>query len=583
MSTILQNTIILKELLTRYRDENELISYEMSQVFEVFAVQQITRASSLSFLEIEDAIVDSTSDGGIDCFLILVDDKTVSSLDELEDLEFTKDTKVRTFISQAKMSESFSEKILDKFNITAPIIFDLDTTEQELWQRFNDKLVEKILLLRKAWSMAVQKHIILEVDLSYICTANQVQINQAFRAKANQICRAIEEKAVKAAKVKFSFFSAKELIELYQKPQSTSLQLKFKENPTPIEYRPGEYGYVGVVYLRDFFKFVVDADGTIREFIMEENVRHYQGEVDVNRGIRKTLQEDFEVDFWWLNNGVTVIASRCTPYPRQLHLDDVQIVNGLQTSYTVGRYYDRNQQPDERSILVKVLIVKSEDKETIDKIISSTNRQNPVTPTVLRATENVQRKLELFFFNRGYYYDRRKNYYRNQNKPARRIFSIQYAAQAIEAILNFSPSTARAQPTSLIKSQKTYERIFDENRNFEAYLNCCLLYQKVMDYVKTGIPREEKSEIRNYSYHLARITASLLTGKPRYTADEFRGINSSEIDDGVIKESHSFLRSILVDYQIAYPDDTIPNYISKSSRFSTAINERLETELKLRG
>jgi hypothetical protein len=102
-----------------------------------------------------------------------------------------------------------------------------------------------------------------------------------------------------------------------------------------------------------------------------------------------------------------------------------------------------------------------------------------------------------------------------------------------------------------------------------------------MDYVKTITPREEKSEIRNYSYHLARISASLLTHKPKYTDDDFRKINISDIDDGVIRESHSLLRTILADYQIDYPDDTIPNYISKSIRFSTAINDRLASEPRL--
>jgi len=435
MSQNLQNTIILKDLVNRYRDDNELKAYKDDQIFEVFSVQQIAKDSNLSFEDIEDSIVDDSSDGGIDSFIILVDDVPVSSQEEFMDLPLNRDTRVEVYITQAKMAQTFSEKVLDKLYITAPVIFDLDIDEQKLWQRFNAKLVEKIVLLRQVWSAAVQKHITVGIRLSYACMADHVHVNEAIKSKVMQIRRVIEDKTLRAFKVSFSFISAKELIELYQKPQSTSLQLRFKENPTPIEYKNGEYGYIGVVNLRDYYDFIVDEKGAIREFILEENVRHYQGEVDVNRGIRQTLESDFSVDFWWLNNGITIIASKCTPYPRVLHLDDVQVVNGLQTSYTIGRFYVKNQERDDRSILVKVLVVHDDDKQMIDKIISSSNRQNPVTSTVLRATDDIQRKMELFFFNRGYYYDRRKNYYKNQNKPAKRIFSIQYTAQAIEAIL----------------------------------------------------------------------------------------------------------------------------------------------------
>lgn len=575
-----QNTIILRDLLKRYRVDNELSSYNDDQIFEIFAIQQITKDSNLSFLEVEDGVVDGGSDGGVDSFLVLIDDIAVSTNEELDDIPFGRDSHVRVYISQAKISQSFQEKALDKLNITAPVIFDLDVDEQDLWLRFNAKLVEKILLLRRVWRMAVENHVTVDIFLSYACMANHVHINNAHRQKSNQICKSIEDKTLRACNVSFNFFSSKELIELFQKPQSTSLQLRFKENPTPIEYKRGEYGYIGVVYLRDYYDFIVDSDGSIREFILEENVRHYQGEVDVNKGIRRTLEDDYSVDFWWLNNGITVIASRCTPYPRVLHLDDVQIVNGLQTSYTIGRFYERNQGSDERSILVKVLVVSSEDKQTIDKIISSSNRQNPVTPTVLRATDDIQRKIELFFFNRGYYYDRRKNYYKNQNKPARRIFSIQYAAQAIEAILNFNPSAARSKPTTLIKSDKTYQKIFDESRSFEAYLNCCLLYQKCFNFIKTDLPREDRSEFRNYTYHLARIVAALLTNKSRYDDDMIRGIEVTEIDPTIINQGFEVLRIAISKHQEEIPDVTFANYISKATKFTNILNDYLDSKFE---
>lgn len=299
MSRNSQNIVILEDLLKRYRDVNELFSFTNDQVFEIFAIQQIVRDANLSFLEVTDGIVDGGSDGGIDAFIVLINDSPVSTIEELDDFTFSRDTKIKVYISQAKRSQSFREAALDKLYSTIPVIFDRDAAEQDLWLRFNDKLVEKILLLRAVWSRAFANHIKVEISLSYICMANQVHINNAFREKRKQICQVVKEKTVHQWDVSFSFFSANELIELYQKPQSTSLQLRFKEIPTPIQYRHDKIGYIGVVSLKDYYDFIVDNDGNIREFILEENVRHYQGEVDVNKEIRKTIETDYEVDFWW--------------------------------------------------------------------------------------------------------------------------------------------------------------------------------------------------------------------------------------------------------------------------------------------
>lgn len=73
---------------------------------------------------------------------------------------------------------------------------------------------------------------------------------------------------------------------------------------------------------------------------------------------------------------------------------------------------------DTRSILLKIIITNK--KETMDTIIKSNNSHNPVPPALLRATHKVQRDIEDYFLANGYFYDRRKNYYRNQNKPIKK-------------------------------------------------------------------------------------------------------------------------------------------------------------------
>ena len=83
--------------------------------------------------------------------------------------------------------------------------------------------------------------------------------------------------------------------------------------------------------------------------------------------------------------------------------------------------------------LSKVII--STDENLKDAIIKSTNSQNAVSSSSLRATDPVQRDIEEYFKERGLYYDRRKNYYRNHGKPISKIIDANYLSQSLVSIV----------------------------------------------------------------------------------------------------------------------------------------------------
>lgn len=562
------NTIILGGCIQEFKENNEL-SLRDDDIFEIFSVTQVTKNIELSYEDIEQSIVDGGQDGGIDSFLILVNEIVVSTDDQLEELKFTPNTTVTILISQAKTEKTHTESTLDKLIASIPLFFDLELSDQGLLLRFNPRLVEKLLTFRKVWQLAMRKGARIKIEYCYASKANEVDINSIFDSKVQQIIDFTKDK-INGAEVSFTILSAKELLELYYKSIQNDLDLTFKETPLSITYKENHIGYIGNVKLPDFLDLIRDRDGTIRENIFESNVRHYQGDVDVNREIQETLTNETERDFWWLNNGITIISSKVRQIGKKLTLCDVQIVNGLQTSFTIANYYSPNSD-DDRSILVKV--IENDDKETIDKIISSTNRQSPVSPALLRATEETQRTIELYFYNKGYFYDRRKNYYKNQGKPASKIFSIQYTAQAIEAIKNFSPALARAKPTTLIKSDVTYNKIFDPHVDFDVYLNCCLIVQRVMNFIGNGLMKEEKSPTRNFTYHLARIVTSFVINKAHYNNADIKNITLSDIDNQV-ESAYDKLLEMVIAYNESKPDENVIN-ISKSQKFVEYMNEEL--------
>lgn len=563
------NTIILEGCVDEFKEQNE-IDLGDSELFELFSLSQITKNYELSYDEIQEAIVDGGRDGGIDSFLILINDESISSKDELGEFKFTSSSLINVYIVQAKTEKSFTESTLDKLIASVPFLYDFEQKEDELLIRFNNSLVEKILTFRDVCISAIKKGSKIKINYYYTCKASDVQKNAAFDSKVNQIIDSTNER-IHGSEINFLLYSSKELLELYKKSKTSKLELKYKETPMSVTYSSNQIGYLGVVNLKDYYSLIIDSEGNLRENLFENNIRHYQGDVDVNKSIQNSLNSDLERDFWWLNNGITIIASNVGQFGKTLTLENIQIVNGLQTYYTIGKYYHIIE-ADDRSILVKVII--NNDKETIDKIISATNSQNLISATLLRATEKTQRLLELYFYNKGYYYDRRKNFYKNQGKPSSKIFSIQYTAQAIEAIKNFNPASARSKPTTLIKENSSYNKIFDPDVNFEVFLNCCLIAQKTSQYINSKLSTDKKGQARNFKYHISRIVTSIIISKSYYNSTDLEIFDINLMNDNTLNSAYELLNDLINSYNTEFPNENVIN-IAKSKKFVDKINENL--------
>jgi len=559
------NRIILNGCISQYKIENQLEAVD-SEIFELFTLTQITKNKNITFENIQNSIVDGNMDGGIDSVILIVDDEIIGTVDELSDIHFTNKTISKFIISQSKKEKSFKETAIDKLITSCSLLFDLEKTEDTLITRFNSRLVEKFLILRNTWLKTSINGGEIELEFNYCCNATEINVNDAFNSKVDQLIE-VTNTAFSGVAIKFNKYSSEELLKLYQTRKPSRLSLPFKEQPLSTSFGEIGIGYVGTVKIGIYKKFISDIDGKIQDYLFESNIRHFQGNVDVNKKIISTISNGNSQDFWWLNNGITIIAENPNQIGKTLSIDNVQIVNGLQTSYSIFNSHNGNTD-DERSVLVKVII--NNDSETIDNIIASTNSQNQVSAALLRATEETQRKIELFFLNEGYYYDRRKNYYKNIGKPASKIFSIQFTAQAIETIGFSSPYSARAKPTSLIKENSTYDRIFNPSRNFKSYLNCCLILKKTNEFWVNMSDATEKSQVSNFKLNLARVAASFLFDKAEYSFDDLEQLDVSNINNSLFNKSLDFLLNTLQVHSANNQNVSLIN-MAKSKPFSDSI------------
>ncbi|KAB8335643.1 AIPR family protein [Scytonema tolypothrichoides VB-61278] len=286
------------------------------------------------------------------------------------------------------------------------------------------------------------------------------------------------------AKVNVSFVGARELIDSSRLEKSYTLQLKFIEN----YISRGEDNYVVLASLTDYYNFVTYPNFELRTYIFAFNVRDYQGSnVEVNKDIKATLESNDHLDFWWLNNGITILSSRASIAGKTISLDDVQVVNGLQTTNTIYHYiknkkYDSNTSKEERAILIKIVV--TNDPETRDRVIKATNFQTPIPPASLKATDPIQLDIENFFLNHEWFYDRRKNYYKNTGKQIDRIISIPYLAQSVIAIVFHEPDIARSRPSSIVKKNNDYKRVFSQKISLELYLFCATTMKKLESFIR---------------------------------------------------------------------------------------------------
>lgn len=564
------NKIILEGCIKTFKDSNE-IELTDSETFEIFSISQIHKDRNITFENIVSSIVDGGNDGGIDSIMVFIDEEFIESTDEIDEYSFTNKTNTKFIITQCKKENSFKEGTIDKLITTIPELLNLEKNEIELLCRFNPDLVELSLILIHAWKKTAISGGNISLEYIYIANAPEIQVNSVFDQKVKQLIE-LSKKVLSSKNVQFNYYSSKELLEFYQKQKSNRLSIEFKDRPLTTEFDNNGIGYIGTVKLANYKEFLKSENGEIRDDLFESNIRHFQGLVDVNKKIKISVEHITNEDFWWLNNGITIIAEEPKEVGKVLSIENIQIVNGLQTSYSIFNNHNGDQS-DNRSVLVKVII--NNNKETTDNIIGSTNSQNPVSPTLLRATEPIQRNLELFFQNEGYYYDRRKNYYKNQGKPATKIFSIQVTAQSIESIIFDNPHSARSNPTTLLKNEINYKRIFDDKRNFKGYLNCCLLNNKTHSYWLRHSDGNVKSKTSNFKLHLCCVLIKTFFNKKIVSFDDITSFDISLVDQKTFDESISFLNQNIDNYLKENPGTNLIN-IAKSREFTEYLFNKLE-------
>lgn len=523
---------IIKERCAESGDE-----LTVSEYFEIYSASEILKNYDLSYDDISYGIVGDGGDGGIDSIYTFINGEPLK-----EDTPINTNQRknhIELIIIQSKTSASFKEDAVIKFRESAQDLFNLANNPDDYAARYNADLIDKVKLFRDSYAKLAKTFPKIEIRYFYATQGDEVHCNVSGKVQK------LQEDVVKmfsGADFSFEFIGASKLLEMTRNVPSTSRILEVAESP--IGTTAGSY--LCLVSLSKYYEFISDS-GSLARSIFESNVRDYQGSVVVNTGIRKTLENRDSENFWYLNNGVTIITPKAVMAGKQLTIEDPQIVNGLQTSHEIYQYFSQlgNHEGDERAVLVRVIC--EENEEARDRIIRATNSQTAIPPASLRSSDDIHRNIEDFLKSNGYYYDRKKNFYKNQGMPVAKIISISYMAQAMMAIMLLKPDSARARPSTLINSDVEYRKIFSLDKPIDIYLKAIQIMKAVETYLK---PENceiqlERKVITNIKFYVAMVASIKIAGTSQDIEKKISELPNVDISTEVLNNS---LKQVLAEF-----------------------------------
>ncbi|CAJ0744904.1 hypothetical protein R16034_04932 [Ralstonia edaphis] len=524
-----KNDSILIDGIIDDRLSRKIPSEKRDEVFEYFSIEQILKNWDLSADELKSGWVDGRGDGGIDAFHIFVNGHL---LQEVEQFTWPK-TSADLFVSviSCKHHETFKLATLDSMAASLLEIFDFSIKNEDLSLKYNSDLISQRNNLRFAYQKLASSLTKMQVDVVYASRGDTTDMGEEVTSRAEQIKKIISESFTKSG-ASFRFLGSAELIELYRKRPNYSLELKFIQ-----ELSRGET-YVVLANLRDYFHFISDEEGSLRRYLFESNVRDFVGLNRVNEDIKITLDNADSPDFWWLNNGVTILATGASVIGDSIHMQDIQIVNGLQTTESIYRYFrGAPRQMEDRAVMVKVIV--SKEDSVRDSIVRATNNQTSVEQISLHATDRIQRSIEEILYRHGIYYDRRKNFYANQGHSSGDIVSPLYLAAGYVALLLKLPYQATHLRQKHLRPQEAYDLVFSEKTPLEVYPIIVRVLRKADEFLESNRPARGGSAerfLKNNRYILSLSALARHFGTFSFSVNNFLHLDVDSINENAFKE-----------------------------------------------
>jgi hypothetical protein len=307
--------------------------------------------------------------------------------------------------------------------------------------------------------------------------------------------------------VQFEYFNHNDIIDFIKskKPIEATLKLSGAAIQEDFNFKRVIVGKLNVREVATLFD-------TYQDDLLEMNVRKHLGlgKSRVNLGIQQTLLGNKKDNFYFYNNGITMICSQflhnaLQSTDWQVRVKGIQIINGGQSCKTIQHVISENPTIDYSQVyvLVRLYELPEGNDDLITAVTIATNSQNPVDLSDLRANDEIQKKLELDIAGLGYTYKRKKDL--NLSTPEVILSSV--AAESIYSIWRDKPYLAKYKKAELFG--KFYDEIFNNVNGAELVL--AVLIYRYCDNQRRKLSVIEQYPHAPYSnYFMAMLIAQLV-------------------------------------------------------------------------
>jgi len=528
-----RNDAVLIDGIIDDRIQSKRPSDNRDEAFEFFAVEQVLKDVDLTEEQLSSGLIDGRGDGGIDAVYILVNGHLLTEVDE-----FTwprAGAELAVYLVSCKHHETFKQATIDAILATLSELLDFSVPEDQLSGSYSQSLLQMRRNFEIAYRRLSPRLREFTLEVHYVSRGDTSSIGTEVLARATQVERLVTE-SFGSCGASFHFIGSRELVELHRKVPSYCLELQFVS-----QLARGER-YVVLCRLSDYNRFVTDG-AQLRRYLFDSNVRDFMGLTRTNEDIRDTLKSPNSPDFWWLNNGVTILATSASIVGNSIQISDVQIVNGLQTTESIFRHFEAGgTSEDDRCVLVKIIV--SQDVAIRDAIIRATNNQSAVELSSLHATDRIQRDIEEVFLQHGMAYERRKNYYLNQGYAAEQLVTPTYLAAGSVALLLRMVHKAPALKSKFMRNQRAYDLVFSSMVPLTVWPAIARILKRVDDCLEALRPGRRGTErfLKERRYLVAYMLLARFAGSFILTPKHILGFKVDEVTEDRVGQLLEFIR-----------------------------------------
>ena len=494
----LQSFSMLRKLVYKYQSDYGL--EKLGDAFDWVALQAIL---GLNTKEIDDAIVDDSMDGGIDAIYINGSDVHILTFTYTDDFN--------------KTGHNFPQNKLDNLATTFRAIIEKRLGEEDV----NPALWDKV---QEIWHVFVRG----PIGFYFHICSNKEKPDEGARKRLESELANFHIKDI-------AYWNLEDIVTLIlqkqRQPVNGNLRFihrsYFSKSDGPLK------ATVATIRAAELINLARDPEDStkLNEYIFDDNIRVDLGiKNPVNQGIYESTLSDNNYEFWYLNNGITIVCDECLYTPNSdaptATLRNVQIVNGGQTTRTLFHSYQSNAKKMEQ-VDVLVRIIETGEKSISERVSEAANRQTPVRTRDLHANDWIQKKLENEFEALGYFYERKRNQHAEEEVGKR--LDAEEVGQVWLAYELDMPSEARDQKATIFGTK--YDDIFDEEQITAEKLLFAFDLYRPLDKEKRLIQRKKrkKENVTDQEAFFSLATFHILNGMKVISKNQ--GLNLSLEDD----------------------------------------------------